>query len=319
MMRVYAAHLGGLARLPEGTPIAHAGWIDLYRPDAEQVQMMLGLGFAIPSLADMEEIEISNRLYREAETDYMTAVLPGLSPDGTQAAMPVTFILSPDRLVTVRHHMPKPFETFPGRAEGSAAGVGSADRIFLGLMEEIVARLADLLEGVGKTLDVTAAHVFDGGGAATDATLRQALMRIGHESEIMARVRLGLLSIERVLSFYTATIDDRDEIDRLRALARSLNRDVQALEVHADFLGARLQMTVDATLGLINLQQNNTVRVLSVVAALFLPPTMIASIYGMNFDQMPELHWLWGYPSALAAMVASAAGIYLLAKWKKWL
>ena len=127
------------------------------------------------------------------------------------------------------------------------------------------------------------------------------------------------LSIERVLSFYTATIDDRDEIDRLRALARSLNRDVQALEVHADFLGARLQMTVDATLGLINLQQNNTVRVLSVVAALFLPPTMIASIYGMNFDQMPELHRLWGYPAALAAMVASAAGIYLLAKWKKWL
>ncbi|MDI9757584.1 CorA family divalent cation transporter, partial [Acinetobacter baumannii] len=81
----------------------------------------------------------------------------------------------------------------------------------------------------------------------------------------------------------------------------------------------RLGMTVDATLGLINLQQNNTVRVLSVVAALFLPPTMIASIYGMNFDVMPELHWRYGYPMALAAMVLSALLIYLLARWKRWL
>ena len=89
--------------------------------------------------------------------------------------------------------------------------------------------------------------------------------------------------------------------------------------MHADFLGTRLGMTVDATLGLINLQQNNTVRVLSVVAALFLPPTMIASIYGMNFDVMPELHWRYGYPMALAAMVLSALLIYLLARWKRWL
>ena len=280
---------------------------------------MRGFGVEVPTLEDMEEIEISNRLYRESDLLYMTAVLPGEMPDGKPVAMPVTFILSPDRLVTVRHHAPRPFTTFPTRAERSASGVSGPDRIFLGLMEEIVARLADILEGVGKVLDQTGTHVFEDASNIRDGVLRAALIKIGRQSELMARVRLGLLSVERVLSFYTAAADDHPDAKRLQALAKSINRDVQALEVHADFLGSRLGMTVDATLGLINLQQNNTVRVLSVVAALFLPPTMIASIYGMNFDHMPELHWVWGYPMAIGAMVLSALGIYALARWKRWL
>lgn len=319
MLHAYAPHLGGLAPIPYGEDISHGRWIDLYQPLDHQVRLMRSFGIDVPTLEDMEEIEISNRLYRDGKTAYMTAVLPGELPDGKPVSMPVTFVLSPERLVTVRHHAPRPFTTFPTRADRSASGVGSADHIFLALMEEIVARLADLLEGVGKVLDNTAAHVFEGGGATRDAVLRVALMKVGRQSEVMARVRLGLLSAERVLSFYTTTIEDREDANRLRALAKSVNRDVQALEVHADFLGARLGMTVDATLGLINLQQNNTVRVLSVVAALFLPPTMIASIYGMNFDHMPELHWRLGYPLAVGAMFLSAVLIYLLARLKKWL
>ena len=116
-------------------------------------------------------------------------------------------------------------------------------------------------------------------------------------------------------------MDDRhkDEATRLRAFAKSLNRDIQALEVHADFLGSRIGMTVDATLGMINLQQNNTVRVLSAVAALFLPPTLIASVYGMNFRIMPELQWTWGYPMALGLMGVSVLAVFGLAKWKGWL
>lgn len=319
MINAYVTHNGCLAPLPEGAPLADARWIDLSSPDAAEIAAVDALGFAVPSLDDMEEIEISNRLYREGLTDYMTAVLPGQMPDGRIAAMPVTFILSPDRLVTVRHHAPRPFTTFPTRADRGSAGVVNADRIFLGLMEEIISRLADLLEGVGRVLDLVAGHVFDGVGSAKDAVLRVSLMKVGQQAEVMARVRLGLLSVERVLSFYTATADVREDVDKLRALSRTLNRDVQALEVHADFLGSRIGMTVDATLGLINLQQNNTVRVLSVVAALFLPPTVIASIYGMNFTNMPELQWRWGYPMALGLMTLSALLIYLLAKWKKWL
>ena len=319
MLTAYAPHLGGLAPLPHGEDPARGRWIDLYQPLDQQVRLMRGFGVEVPTLEDMEEIEISNRLYRESDLLYMTAVLPGEMPDGKPVAMPVTFILSPDRLVTVRHHAPRPFTTFPTRAERSASGVSGPDRIFLGLMEEIVARLADILEGVGKVLDQTGTHVFEDASKIRDVVLRAALIKIGRQSELMARVRLGLLSVERVLSFYTAAADDHPDAKRLQALAKSINRDVQALEVHADFLGSRLGMTVDATLGLINLQQNNTVRVLSVVAALFLPPTMIASIYGMNFDHMPELQWVWGYPMAIGAMVLSALGIYALARWKRWL
>ena len=320
MIHAYLPHLGGLAALPDGEPLTRARWIDLEAPDEGHVRALRPLGIEVPSLEDMEEIEISNRLYREGLTDYMTAVIPGQTPDGRTVTMPVTFILAPVRLVTVRHHAPRPFETFPQRAEYAAAGVGSADRIFLGLVEEIIARFADVLEGIGRVVDETSAHVFLKGDAAAAPVLRESLTRMGLQSEGMARIRLGLLSIERVLSFYQATVDEaREETERLRVLAKSLNRDVQSLEVHADYLAGRVGMAVDATLGLINLQQNNTVRVLSVVAALFLPPTVIASIFGMNFDNMPELHWRYGYPMALGLMALSVVAIWLLAKWKKWM
>lgn len=319
MLNAYAVRGETLVLLGPGEDVADAAWIDLYRPLAHQTQAMRALGVDVPTLADMEEIEISNRLYREGDAAYMTAVLPGDLPEGKTAAMPVTFILSPRRLVTVRHHAPRPFATFPCRAERSVTGVNGPDHIFLGLLDEMVARLADILEGVGTMLDESGALVFEGAESARDSELRDLLIKIGRKSELMAKVRLGLLSVERVLGFYGTISREHPDAARLRDLTKSVNRDVQALEVHADFLSSRLAMNVDATLGLINLLQNNTVRVLSVVAALFLPPTMIASIYGMNFDQMPELHWAWGYPAALGAMVASALLIYLLARWKRWL
>ena len=268
----------------------------------------------------MEEIELSNRLYREDLLDYMTAMLPGEVAGGGRQSMPVTFVLSDRQLVTVRHHSPKPFLTFPTRAERSTLGCMTADRLFLGLVEEIVARLADILEGSGRTLDATTSGVFDprAAGAASD-DLQSALQAVGREAETMARVRLGLLTIERMLAFFTALIEDRPESKRLRPVARAQMRDVQALEVHADFLGSRVSLAVDTTLGMINLQQNNTVRILSIIAALFLPPTLIASIYGMNFANMPELQATWGYPYALLLMGVTTLGTYLFLRWKRWL
>lgn len=309
----------GLSRLPEGASVGEARWIDVLDATPEDAAILKSLGFDIPTLEDMEEIEISNRVYREGGTDYMTAMVPGTAIDGQNRLMPVTFILSASQLVTVRHHVPRPFETFPQRADLSATGVGSADRIFLGLIEEIVGRFADILEGVGRDVDETTSQVFHD-TVSSDAELRGALTRMGLKSEVMARMRIALLSLERVLSFYQSTVDEHQgEAERLRQFARTLNRDIQSLEVHADFLGGRIGLAVDATLGLINLAQNNTVRVLSVVAALFLPPTLIASIFGMNFQHMPELSWRFGYPMALGLMLLSAGVIWWLAKRRKWL
>jgi len=315
MLIAYGRDGHRLTRLPTAAGIEGAVWVDLFQPTPAQVELMAAQGISVPNLADMEEIEISNRLYREDQADYMTAVLPGATPDRGQIAAPVTFILTPDRLITVRHHAPRPFETFADRAERSASGCGDSTRIFLGLVEEIVARHADLLESAGKALDQVAAQVFDGGTPA----LRGVLQGIAHEGEVLTRVRLGLLTVERMLSIFGVWHDDRAQQAGLRAHLRALLRDINALEVHADFLSGRVSLATDTTLGMINLEQNKTVRIVSVVAALFLPPTLIASIYGMNFRVMPELDPAWGYPMALGLMLASAVATYLYFRWKKWL
>jgi magnesium transporter len=319
MLHAYRYAAPGLAPLPHDADLAGALWIDLYRPLDAQVAAVTALGIEVPSLSDMEEIEISNRLYRDAQADYMTVVLPGLSTTKTPTAGPVTFILTQNRLVTVRHHAPRPFETFPDRAEKATAGCASAERIFLGLVEECVARLADLLEAVGRELDGVSAAVFSGTAAQRPDVLQSALERTGQQGDLLNRIRLGLLSLERAMSYYSQTVIERPESKVLRAVVKGQTRDLQALEVHADFLSSRVSLAVDATLGMVNLAQNATVRIVSVVAVLFLPPTLIASIYGMNFAHMPELAKWWGYPLALALMLASAVGTYVFFKWRRWL
>lgn len=319
MLNAYRVTAAGCAILPPEADLAQAQWIDLYRPLSRQVAAVEALGIHVPTLEDMEEIEISNRLYHEDGVHYMTAVLPGETPEGTSIAAPVTFILTPTRMVTVRHHAPRPFRTFPERAERGTAGTRTVDRLFLSLLEEIISRLADILEGVGRVLDDTTTRVFDGRGGDRSALLQKSLERVGIQGDVLARVRLGLLSVERILTFYNATIERRPDAGGLKPIVKAHFRDIQSLEVHADFLSGRVSLAVDATLGLISLQQNDTVRILSVVAALFLPPTLVGSIYGMNFDVMPELKWFWGYPMALVMMVASAVATYWFLKWKKWL
>lgn len=300
-------------------PLGQADWIDLDRPDAATVAAVQALGIEVPTLEDMEEIEISSRLFRENGIDYMTVVLPGHTEAGDHIIGPVCFILAPGRIVTVRHHTPRPFRTYPTRADKVAPGCESPERIFLSLLEEITGRLADLLEGSGRALDDLARNAYGEAPRAGVSDLREALRRVGHEGEMIGRVRLALLTLERALSFFGQTVNDRIAGDGLRPVVKGLARDIQALEVHADFLSARVAQGTDATLGMITLDQNQTIKIVSVVAAVFLPPTLIASVYGMNFDLMPELGWRWGYPMALGLMLASAGGTYLFFKWKKWL
>lgn len=316
MLFAYVLDGGRLRRTPPDAPLDTAIWIDLFVPQPEQIRRMETLGIAVPTLADMEEIELSNRLYREGDADFMTVVLPGQSIQKTQTSGPVTFILTPERLVTVRHHAPRPFETFPDRADKSLTGCTTPDRVFLGLVEEIIGRMADLLEGTGKALDDVSRSVFASSeGQGNGGRLGDALEHLGRAGEVLGRVRLGLLTLERALTFFGQTA----ERTGLKTHLKAHLRDIQSLEVHADFLSARLANVTDTTLGMVNLEQNKTVRILSVVAALFLPPTLIGTVYGMNFDRMPELDWIWGYPFALVLMVASALLTYLFLRWKNWL
>lgn len=355
----------GLERLPADAPLADALWIDLYKPLPSQVQQVADLGIRVPALEDMEEIELSSRLYREDGMDFLTVVLPGLNATREQVSGPVTFVLTADRLVTVRHHAPRPFDIYPERAEKVAPGCRDPQRIFLSLLEEIVGRLADHLESAGRALDDVSRSIYSEGASSNDKVLLAALRKVGRENDLIGRVRLSLLTLERALGFFTsnqgtrllgakgpseATIPGggdadtdatridaprivpvspgeqgkrgkaaRANADALRAATKALLRDIKSLEVHADFLATRVAMTSDAALGIINLAQAQTIKIFSVLAVVFLPPTVIASAYGMNFEVMPELHWAWGYPMALGLMLLSAVGTYGFFKWRKLL
>ena len=163
MLFAYRATAGQLERLSPQATLTEALWIDLYRPMPEQTAEVALLGVQVPPLADMEEIEISNRLYRDGNADHMTVVLPGLSAAKLPTSGPVCFILSAERLITVRYHASRPFETYPARAYKVGHGCDRPIHIFLGLIEEIIGRMADILEGIGHGLDEVAFGIYSSG------------------------------------------------------------------------------------------------------------------------------------------------------------
>jgi len=319
MLQAYKTSAARITRLAVGEPLSNAVWIDLCSPEPGQVAEVEALGVAVPTLDEMEEIEISSRLYRDDGVDYLTVVLPGMTAAEAPVLAPVTFIIGKGRLVTVRHHSPRPFETFPELGGHGVLDADDAAGVFLGLADEIIARFADILEEIGAALDALSLRVFSDSDDRARGSLRAALKTIGQVGDRVGRVRLGLLTMDRALSFYGQTLRDTPQTTSRAETVAALQRDIAALGEHADFVYSRIGLIDDATLGMINLEQNAALRIFSVVAVLFMPPTLVASIYGMNFAAMPELGRSWGYPASLALMLASAVVSYLIFKWKKWL
>lgn len=320
MLTAYHYSNKRLGVMPISDGLEHAEWIDLLRATPEEEAAVRALGVDVPTLEEMEEIEISNRLYRENDTDFLTVVLPGQDAAGAQVMSPVCFAVKPGLLVTIRHHAPRPFDTYPLRAEKSSLGCATPDRIFLGLIEEVIARLADHLETAGRGLDAVSRVIYQPGPKGhRPVDLQGALASLGGEGERVGRVRLSLLTLGRALNYVDQQMGHQLNGEGLGLVLKGELRDIDALEVHADFLSSRLGLMSDATMGTINLAQNNTVRIVSVVAVLFSPPTLIASIYGMNFVHMPELPQVWGYPLALGVMIGSAVLTYAVFRWKGWL
>ena len=251
----------------------------------------------------------------------MTATLPsGMDTDSPESA-PVTFILDEGRLITVRYSEPRAFPNFISRPRlhAHAAVVSGAD-ILLGLLNAIVNRIADVLEWIGVRTDGVSRQLFQRPSQRTRKRrdFQDLLGQIGHLGDLTSRIRECLMSIARLFAFLGQSLDERGE-SPYRGRLRTLNRDAAALNDHVNFLSNKIGFLLDATLGMINIEQNGIIKIFSVVAVVFLPPTLIASIYGMNFEHMPELDWWLGYPFALALMVASALLPYGLFKRWGWL
>ena len=317
MLFAYRTEGQNLFRNSPEAPLGDALWIDVFQPSQSEVDALGELGITVPSREDMEEIEVSNRLYRDGDTEVLTVVLPGQDAQERQTVGPVAFILSETRLVTVRHHAPRPFQTFPTHAGQSSTGCSSVRHVFLGLIEEIVARLADHLEGIGHMLDKESHGLFLD-PAPRSVALAEVLRAMGRQGEQIARLRQGLVTVERALSTFSVGLEGHGNMD-LKQVSKAQLRDVQSLSVHSDFLSGRLAQLTDVAMGMINLEQSSASRILSVVATMFLPPTLVASVYGMNFPNLPGLEHPHGYLIASGLMIASVAGSLLLFKWMKWL
>jgi len=299
---------------------ADAVWIDLLEPTRDEDRKVEEhVGIAVPTHEDMKDIEPSEILYAEHGARYMTArIISAVETDRPTLAA-VSFILSPKALVTVRYDEPRSFSLFASRALKPGGCAATPEAVLAGLIEAIIDRSAEVLQKVGEVVDEVSYSVFDPKAGRQTDRQQETLRTLGRQGDLVSKVRESLVSIERMLLFITASMASEHTASDLRARARTVFRDLQSLEEHATFISGKIQFLLDATLGLVNLEQNNIIKLFSVMAVVFMPPTLIASIYGMNFKSIPELQFDFGYPMALGMMVTSAIVPYLIFKWRKWL
>jgi magnesium transporter len=305
---------GAELRLPERTV-----WLDLLQPtDAEEAAIARALGVDVPTREEMKEIEASSRLYREDGALFMTATLVARADTEDPESTALTFILAGDRLVTVRYADPQPFRAFATYALRHPNACSDGDAVFGGLLEAIIDRTADILEAVGADLDRMSREVFSRSSGETSRDFQKLITRIGRAGDLTSKARESLVSIGRLLAFAIQAHQARGRKTGGSRL-KTVGRDVASLSDHASFLNNKVNFLLDATLGMINIEQNAIIKIFSVAAVVFLPPTLIASIYGMNFAHMPELDWPFGYPLALALMIGSAILPYWYFKRRGWL
>ena len=302
--------------LPEG-----AVWFDLLAPTPVEERLVEDrLGLDIPTREEMAEIEPSSRLYIESGARYMTATLVYNAETDRPNTTVVTFILTNGKLVTVRYDEPRPFARVTAKL-GRACPQGiTGESILIELLDAVIDRAADILERVGAEVDQVSRRIFEGRAARDDPTLGyQSILRtIGRKGDLTSKTRESLVSIGRLVIFFANEADNLKLPKDPRAQVRSMARDVQSLTDHASFLINKIQFLLDAVVGMVSMEQNNVIKIFSVVAVVLMPPTLIASIYGMNFRHMPEYNWRYGYEVAIGVTILSTGLIIWWFRRKNW-
>ena len=323
MLRAYGPGCDGSLIEAKGHKIPErATWIDLEEPTREEEELVERcLELDIPTPEELAEIEPSSRLYEKDGALYMTlSTLVGVA-DGKPAATHIGFVLAGERLVTVRYATPKPIRLFAGQARSDPALVRDSVTVLTLLLDSIIDRQADELEEAGQEIDRISSHTFGwetSKGRIPTERLQALLRRIGRAQQLLARIRETTVSAARVVGFLSGTARIQDSPEH-RQKVRSLAADVNSLTEHSNFLASNLTFLLNASLGLISVEQNAIIKIFSVAAVIFLPPTLVGTVYGMNFEHMPELDWLLGYPFALVLMVMSAILPYWFFRQRGWL
>lgn len=314
-------------KLKPGGIIPHdAVWIDVMDPSSKEKDLLNEqLNVQIQSRNALDKTEVSNPFYNEDEAYYMTVTTLYNNKDGYLDGTPLTFILKDQYIITLRYNQP----TFFANCEGAVMRrpeLSSKPEVVLGeIIHSSVNAIADMLEITGNKLDKLLNGVFENPYSSKSKRhsadyYGDAIQEIGRIGNVISKNRESLLSFNRLLLFYnqienTPHMAAREHRQRFHHLAS----EVHSLSSYATFISQRHVFLLDATLGLLGVEQNKIIKVFTVAAAAFMPPTMIASIYGMNFDNMPELHWEYSYPIALAVITLSAIFPYIYFKIKRWL
>ena len=309
----------GLQRVDVGTENlpSEAVWIDVVDITRDEEAMLESrLGIEMPTRAEMQEIEASSRLYREGQAVYMTSTMLIKTETESPETTAVTFILTPKVLVTLRYAEPWSFRVFASRA--AKCGAHNADLTFINLLETTVERLADLLELVSLELENISQQTFRMRQAGREIDLQRSLIKIGRCGNIAGKVRESLVDKNRMIIFA-----EQAAVEALCAEGRSrmhaVARDVQSLSDHASYTSGKIQFLLDAILGLINIEQNRIIKLFSIAAVIFLPPTLVASIFGMNYKLWPANDWDYGFAYAMVVMVASVGLTLWYFRRQRWL
>lgn len=307
-----------------GAPIPpDALWIDMFQPTPEEIEHIeRELGLELPTAHEVWKNQVLNRMYQEHGNAFMTAALITKTESPYPQTSAVTFILSPGYLLTLREIAPTSFQYFARRIQQSPQSFLSAAHMLEGLLEEVITRVAHNSEVVVDALDDISHKVFSGEVLKydrkknTSQQMKEVLTRLGTCADLISKINESLHSLSRLICFFRQAHSAGPEMN---AQLDTLLTDINALVQQNGFLSDKITFQLDATLGMINVEQNLIIKIFSVATVFFLPPTLVSSLYGMNFHDMPELSWQFGYPMALSLMVVFALLPYVYFRKKGWL
>ncbi|WP_224797789.1 magnesium/cobalt transporter CorA [Idiomarina abyssalis] len=300
--------------LPEelGNQLTKADWIDAHEPDEDERALLQHmLRTELPESDEVEEIEASARCFVDQAGIHVHSLFLAQS-EGRHTTVSVACILKRNCLLTIREEDLADFRLLRMRAHRGQVEVQSPQDLLVTLMEQKVENHADTLEDLHHQLEKVSYMVLED----KESELEDAIGKLARQEDSNGKIRLCLMDTQRDISFLLRHLKTQPEQSES---LREIMRDIETLMSHTTFLFDKINFLMDSTQGFINIKQNQIIKIFSIAAVVFLPPTLVASIYGMNFDYMPELKWLLGYPWALGLMVMSGIAPYWYFKRKGWL
>lgn len=299
-----------------------AVWIDAQSANSHDLDLIQKhCNINLPSKNDVWKNNILNRLYVENGVAYMTAAIITKHESSYPNISAVTFILTPDSLITIRDISPTSFNIFAQRIQTFPDMFRTSAQALEGLLEEMITRVAHNMELVEETLDAFSHRVFAGGKLDekeknTSQAMKNVLKELGTCADLNSKTNESLHSINRLMHFFKQIHKDDNELKKDIDIMIS---DSNVLTQQTQFAAEKIAFLLDALLGMINVEQNLIIKILSVASIFFMPPTLLASLYGMNFKHMPELDWANGYPMAISLMLIFSALPYIYFRKKGWL